>query len=52
MEEITRVRFWETETKQVFAIIDIDCSVKKGFDKEDQIQLETLARLIGESCDW
>ena len=37
---------------QVVAIIDIDCAVEEGFDPVDREQLEALARLIGESCDW
>ena len=37
---------------QVVAIIDIDCAVTEGFDKDDEEALKKLARLIAESCDW
>ena len=38
--------------RQVVAIIDIDCAELHGFDETDQVALERLARLLGESCDW
>lgn len=34
------------------AIIDVDCAVKDGFDEVDRKWLETLAELLGMSCDW
>ena len=37
---------------KVVAIIDIDCAVENGFDEDDQEQLESLARLLAQSCDW
>ncbi|KAK3068936.1 hypothetical protein LTR53_013114 [Teratosphaeriaceae sp. CCFEE 6253] len=37
---------------EVLAIIDVDCAVEEGFDSEDRRQLEQLARLLAESCDW
>lgn len=37
---------------QVVAIIDIDCAVKSGFDKQDQASLEELARVLSAACDW
>jgi len=36
----------------VVAIIDIDCAVMNGFDKEDRKGLEDLAELLSKSCDW
>jgi len=37
---------------KVVAIIDIDCTEPSGFDSEDQAELENLARLLAESCDF
>ncbi|OCL01017.1 GAF domain-like protein, partial [Cenococcum geophilum 1.58] len=37
---------------KVAAIIDIDCAEPSGFDSEDQAELENLARLLAESCDF
>ncbi|GAB7365655.1 hypothetical protein MBLNU230_g6996t1 [Neophaeotheca triangularis] len=37
---------------KVVAIIDIDCAVLGGFDEEDQRQLEALAELLAQGCDW
>ncbi|KAF9739065.1 GAF domain-containing protein [Paraphaeosphaeria minitans] len=34
------------------AIIDIDCAELNGFNDEDQVALEELARLLAESCDF
>lgn len=39
-------------TRQVVAIIDIDCAVENGFDEEDQASLEQLAEILAEACDW
>ena len=39
-------------SRQVVAIIDIDCSVLNGFDDRDQSALEELARLLAGSCDF
>jgi len=48
---------WLTSTVVVVngavkAIIDVDCSVKSGFDEVDQIWLEKLADLLGKACEW
>ncbi|KAI9900262.1 hypothetical protein N3K66_004524 [Trichothecium roseum] len=40
------------QTKEVVAIIDIDCAVIDGFDEVDKQNLEQLADLLGRSCDW
>ena len=40
------------QTKEVVAIIDIDCAVVDGFDEIDKQNLEQLADLLGRSCDW
>ena len=37
---------------QVVAIIDVDCAVKRGFDKGDQAGLERVAELLAGACDW
>ena len=37
---------------KVVAIIDIDCKVKNGFDIVDKQNLEHLAGVLGEACDW
>ena len=37
---------------KVVAIIDVDCSVKEGFDQADKANLEALAVLLGKSSDW
>ena len=42
----------KANVSQVVAIIDIDCAIESGFDEEDQRQLERLASLLAESCDW
>ena len=52
MEGDLPLRDFQAKMEKVVAIVDIDCSVKEGFEKEDQKQLEALARLIGKSCDW
>lgn len=39
-------------TRQVLAIIDIDCAVENGFDEEDRLKLEELASVLAETCDW
>lgn len=38
--------------EQTVAIIDIDCAELNGFNDEDQVALEELARLLAESCDF
>jgi L-methionine (R)-S-oxide reductase len=42
----------QTDDAQVVAIIDIDSAVNDGFDQEDQIYLEQLAKLLSTSCRW
>lgn len=37
---------------QTVAVIDIDCTQPSGFDEIDQKNLEELAALLSESCDW
>lgn len=39
-------------SRRVVAIIDVDCAVPNGFDQVDKVNLERLAELLGESCDW
>lgn len=34
------------------AVLDIDSPIVNGFSEEDQIGLEKIATLVGESCDW
>lgn len=36
----------------VCAILDIDCAQLEGFNKEDQTQLEKIAKMLGEHCEW
>ncbi len=43
---------WLKHILKVVAIIDIDCTEADGFDHIDEKQLQSLAELIGESCDW
>ncbi len=38
--------------KKVVAIIDVDCAVINGFDDVDRKNLEALAELLGNGCDW
>lgn len=40
------------DTRQIKAIIDIDCAELNGFDEQDQEQLEKLAKLLADSCDF
>ncbi|KAI9294538.1 GAF domain-like protein [Neoconidiobolus thromboides FSU 785] len=37
---------------KVIGVIDIDCETVGGFDKEDQVGLEELAKIIIKSCDF
>ncbi|KAK3052328.1 hypothetical protein LTR09_006538 [Extremus antarcticus] len=37
---------------KVVGIIDIDCTVKNGFDEVDRNHLESLAALLSDVCDW
>ena len=39
-------------SRQVVAIIDIDCAELKGFDGDDRNALEEFAKLIADSCDF
>jgi L-methionine (R)-S-oxide reductase len=39
-------------SRQVVAIIDIDCAETNGFDEVDQRWLEKLAGLLSTSCAW
>lgn len=41
-----------SEDKKLVAIIDIDCAVLNGFDEVDKENLEKLATLLAEGCDW
>lgn len=41
-----------SEDKKLVAIIDIDCAVLNGFDEVDRENLEKLATLLAEGCDW
>jgi L-methionine (R)-S-oxide reductase len=38
--------------RELVGIIDIDCAVLHGFDSVDREELEKLAGLLGQSCDW
>lgn len=38
--------------EETVAIIDIDCTETSGFDGEDRRNLEALAALLAEACDW
>jgi L-methionine (R)-S-oxide reductase len=33
-------------------VIDIDSTVPGAFDDDDKNALESLARILGEACDW
>ncbi|KAH8147493.1 uncharacterized protein LAJ45_08320 [Morchella importuna] len=37
---------------KVVAVIDVDSTVPKAFDEEDKKALESLAEILGTSCDW
>ena len=37
---------------RLVAIIDVDCAAGDGFDAVDEANLEALAALIAQSCDW
>ncbi len=37
---------------KVVAIIDVDCAVENAFDDVDRLALESLAGLLGRSCQW
>jgi L-methionine (R)-S-oxide reductase len=41
-----------TQAGRMVAIIDIDCAELDGFDEVDQRQLEDLASILAESCDF
>jgi L-methionine (R)-S-oxide reductase len=34
------------------AVIDIDCTLVGGFDEVDQRNIEALAKLLQNACDW
>ena len=36
----------------IVGLLDIDCVDEEGFDEEDQREIESLVRIIVESCDW
>lgn len=40
------------DDRQIKAIIDIDCAELDGFDEGDKEQLEKLAKLLADSCDF
>ena len=33
-------------------VLDLDCLALSGFEEEDRLGLERIARLIMDSCDW
>jgi len=38
--------------KKILGVLDIDSPVKGRFDKKDQVELEKLANLLLNACDW
>jgi hypothetical protein len=36
----------------VVGVLDLDCLALSGFQEEDRLGLERIARLITDSCDW
>jgi hypothetical protein len=36
----------------VVGVMDLDCLALSGFQEEDRLGLERIARLITHSCDW
>lgn len=39
-------------TETVLGVLDLDCLAVNGFDAEDKIGLNRIAKLIVSSCDW
>lgn len=37
---------------ELVAVLDMDCPEKDGFSKDDQRQLEYIAKIVGERSDW
>ncbi|KZV66690.1 GAF domain-like protein [Peniophora sp. CONT] len=33
-------------------VLDLDCLAKKGFDEDDRVGVERIAKLVVEACDW
>lgn len=42
----------ETGAKEYLGVLDLDCLAINGFDTDDKVGLEKIARLIVNACDW
>ena len=36
----------------VVGVLDLDCLALSGFQEEDRLGVERIARLVTDSCDW
>lgn len=36
----------------VLGVLDLDCLAVNGFDDEDKVGLEKIARLLVNACNW
>jgi L-methionine (R)-S-oxide reductase len=39
-------------TARAVGVLDLDCLALEGFNEEDRVGLERIAKLVVESCDW
>jgi len=39
-------------SEAVVGVLDLDCLSLGGFDEDDKVGLEKIARLIAQGCDW
>lgn len=37
---------------RILGVLDLDCLAPKGFDNEDKVGLEKIAKLIVKACNW
>lgn len=40
------------DEERVLGVLDLDCLAINGFDEEDKVGLEKIAKLIVDSCNW
>jgi L-methionine (R)-S-oxide reductase len=38
--------------QKLVGVIDIDCEELEGFNNDDKVGLEAVAKVIIDSCDW
>ena len=42
----------DEESERALGVLDLDCLALAGFDEQDKIGLERIAKLVVEACDW